>query len=217
MVVRMGKAAMDWARSQKRKSPSGMCQQFTRMAFNVGSGFPSASAAWNGSKKRHPTNNPMDVPPGVPVYFLGGSKGYGHAAVSLGNGLVRSTDWPSRYNVGTARISDIQRSWGQQFVGWTEDINGVTVWKKPEPKAPKTPNITTALRTKDPEKRRQALRAISRSGSNDRVKDAAEKYLKALGDRETINGRIKELRERRDGAKKRIKEARSVLNNNEVK
>jgi len=214
MTVRTGKAAMDWARSQTRKSPSGMCQQFTRMAFNVGSGFSTAADAWRGAKKRHPVNDPMKVPPGVPVYFLGGSQGYGHAAVSLGNGLVRSTDWPSRYQVGTARITDIQKSWGQQFVGWTEDINGVTVWRKPQPK---TPNITTALRTKDPEKRRTSLRAIAKTGHGAKVRRAAEKWLTALNSREEAERQIKKLREQRDAATGRIKEARAFLNKHEVK
>lgn len=214
MAVRTGKAAMDWARSQTRKIPSGMCQQFTRMAFNVGPGFPTASSAWSGSNKRHQTDDPSKVPPAVPVYFLGGSQGYGHAAVSLGNGLVRSTDWPRRYSVGTARISDIERSWGQRFVGWTEDINGVTVYKEPEEK---TPNITMALQTKDPEKRRSALRHIAKSGKGEAVRKAATKYLTALNVREEASAHIKRLKKQRESAKDRIKEAREVLRKHNVR
>lgn len=109
---------------------TGYCQMFTRMAFAVGSGYPSASAAWRGSRHKHsvPLSAVHNIPAGVPVYWTGGSKGYGHATVSLGGGLVRSTDWPGRGRVGTARIQDITRSWGLHFEGWTEDINGVRVY-----------------------------------------------------------------------------------------
>jgi hypothetical protein len=131
--VRSGADVVRWALSKTSWSPPGMCQQFTRMAFNVGAGFPTAAAAWAGADKRHPTRDPMTVPRAVPVYWTGGSRGFGHAAVSLGNGLVRSTDWPSTGRVGTARIMDIERAWGHRFVGWTEDINNVTVWQKPRP------------------------------------------------------------------------------------
>lgn len=114
-------------------SPSGMCQQFTRVCFGIGGGFGSARAAWQGAKKRHYVSRGSQIPAGVPVYWLGGSSGYGHAAVSLGNGLCRSTDWPRSRQVGTARIDDISRQWNQSLVGWAEDINGTPIPGIPRP------------------------------------------------------------------------------------
>jgi hypothetical protein len=195
-VTRMGKAAVQWALDHTSWTPSGMCQQFTRMSFGVGSGFPTAAAAWNGARKKHPTNDPMSVPPGVPVYYRGGSRGYGHACVSLGRGLVRSTDWPSRYRVGTARITDLERSWGQTFVGWTEDINGVTVYVDKRKKSkPETPNITAALKAKTVEGREKALRQVVRSGDRQAV-EVAREYLKTIEIAEKNAARQKTLRER---------------------
>lgn len=128
-MTRSAAAAVAWAKGY-HYFHTGYCQMFTRLAFAVGGGFATATKAWNGARYKHPTSlsNAGSIPAGVPVYWTGGSKGYGHAVVSLGGGLVRSTDWPSRGRVGTARIGDITRAWGLHFVGWTEDINGVRVY-----------------------------------------------------------------------------------------
>ena len=139
-MARTGADAIAWARNVSRYNPPGMCQQFTRLAFGAGGGAPSASKAWDWAKKKHPTKNANSIPAGVPVFWKGGSRGFGHVAVSLGNGLVRSTDWPRSGQVGTARITDISRAWNQRLMGWTEDINGVTVYK-PKPVKPKQPVI----------------------------------------------------------------------------
>jgi hypothetical protein len=126
--LRLGTSATAWARSITSWHPSGMCQQFSRTAFGVGAYYGSAALAWRMAKYKHPTSNTYGIPAGVPVFWTGGSRGYGHVAVSLGNGLCRSTDWTHRYQVSTARIADIHRSSGHQFAGWTEDINRVRVY-----------------------------------------------------------------------------------------
>lgn len=196
--VRSGADAIRWALSKTSWFPTGMCQQFTRMTFNVGSGAPSAAAAWHQANHRHPTNDASSVPKAVPVFWLGGSRGFGHAAVSLGNGLCRSTDWPSAGRVGTARIEDINRAWGQDFQGWSEDINGVTVWEKPPPPLPLIDASRTARATRREEATKNALtlkRAVTREVSMDVDMDhrvlgkgfrkayveVQKKYLKAIG------------------------------------
>lgn len=115
------------AKQYDHYSPSGMCQKFTRTCFGIGSYFGSAAAAWQGADKRHFESNPDKIPFGVPTYWLGGSRGFGHTAVSIGNGFGRGTDWPSSGRVGNFRISDIQRVWGHRLVGWAEDINNVDI------------------------------------------------------------------------------------------
>lgn len=110
-----------------------MCQQYVRSCFDVGAYYPSAAAAWHGAKKRHALKGDgSSAPRGVPVFWLGGSKGYGHIAMSLGNGMCRSTDWPSSGRVGDVKIDTITKTWHQDLVGWSEDLNTVTIWTKPD-------------------------------------------------------------------------------------
>lgn len=123
--IRTGSAAVAWARARRSWSPTGMCLVFSRSAFNVGSYYGSAAAAWRSAVHKH-YGTP---PPGVPVFWTGGSHGYGHVAVSLGGGLVRTTDWPRAHVVSTARISDIHRAWGHTYAGWTEDVNRVRIYQ----------------------------------------------------------------------------------------
>lgn len=191
--VRSGEAAVRWALSQSSWQPPGMCQQFTRMTFNVGSGFPSAHDAWYGADHRHPETNPLKIPRGVPTYWLGGSRGFGHAAVSLGSGLVRSTDWPYSGRVGTARITDIWSN--QRLVGWTEDINNVTVWEDPGPVLDASYIARCMCRRLAPPNGRVLKRAISAEvgegkmnlrskklggASREQYKLVQRKYLKSL-------------------------------------
>lgn len=80
-------------------------------------------------------------PRGVPVAFSGGSRGFGHRAISLGDGKIRSTDMTgSRYTpgiVGTTTIDDIESAMGVRYVGWSETISGkeipVPVSERPQP------------------------------------------------------------------------------------
>jgi hypothetical protein len=200
---RTGRAVLDWVRSISRWTPAGMCQQFTRMSFGVGSYYGTAADAWHGADKRHPTSNTRSIPPAVPVFWLGGRRGYGHAAVSLGNGLCRSTDWPSKYSVGTARIDDISRAWGQRFQGWTEDINEVTVYKEPVKPTLDASNIarSTKERSTAPQARRLKKAVAAEVGRgrmgmksrrlgrqfSERYKLVQRKYLRSVGQKP--NGR----------------------------
>lgn len=136
-MIRTGSAALSWARGVTSWRPSGMCLVFSRSAFGVDARYGSARLGWLNAKKKHRVSSGAEVPAGVPVWWLGGSRGFGHVAVSLGGGLCRSTDWPRKYMVNTARIDDISRRWGLKLVGWSEDINSVTVYK-PSPTAAKT-------------------------------------------------------------------------------
>ncbi|MCL2542747.1 MAG: hypothetical protein FWE71_09875 [Nocardioidaceae bacterium] len=133
----------------------GMCQDFTHSAFGVPSdGTPSAAAAWERAKYRHPETDPANIPRGVPVFWTGGSHGFGHAAVSRGGGSVWGTDLVRDGQVDVYPINDVHTKWGLTLAGWTEDIDGVRVWqpdaakpapeKKPAPAAPSAPKHATA-------------------------------------------------------------------------
>jgi TP901 family phage tail tape measure protein len=99
----------------------GMCLQEVRGWYGIGSKYGSASLAWQGATKKHRDANPKL---GAPVFWTGGSQGYGHIAMYMGKGLVRSTDRP------TGRISNQpMSSFGGklQYAGWTEDLNGKAI------------------------------------------------------------------------------------------
>lgn len=111
----------------------GLCLAWTRQCFLYdGKVVPAVHAtayiAWQATKRRHKGYNP---PYGVPVWF--GPSKYskaGHVAFSLGDGLCRTTN-SSTGRLHNMRIKDIEKGWGQEYLGWSEDINGVRVYKKP--------------------------------------------------------------------------------------
>jgi hypothetical protein len=130
----------------------GMCQMWTRTVFgapSVGDVDRDGDAdAVDGMKSepawaKHTGRTP---PRGVPVAFSGGSKGFGHRAVSLGNGKIRSTDMTGgRYTpgiVGTTTIGEIERAIGVRYTGWSETISGIKIPEPPKPPPPPAPDPT---------------------------------------------------------------------------
>lgn len=119
---------------QSKTNEPGTCQRWTRTIF----GAPSAgdrdrdldADAVDGWLSEPPEHRHMDrnPPRGVPVAFSGGSHGFGHRAVSLGDGKIRSTDMgPGGYKpgfVGTTTIAQIERSMGVKYLGWSKTITG---------------------------------------------------------------------------------------------
>lgn len=105
------------------------CQMRVRLAYRVPSdGTPTAAADWHNSKRKHATANPYAVPRGGVLAWTGGSTGAGHRAIATGDGRCWSTDIRRIGHFDLVPISEIHARWGLTFVGWTEDIDGVTVW-----------------------------------------------------------------------------------------
>jgi hypothetical protein len=154
-VTRTGDAAVRYALDHHSWA-SGMCQQFVRTCFDVGSGAPSAIAAWNASNHKHRVSHGAQVPRAVPIFWSGGS--FGHTAISLGNGLCRSTDWPGRGQIGTVAIDTLSARWGKTFLGWSETENGVRVWT-PSP-TPTAPDNTVALHNLKPGDRNHDVKQV---------------------------------------------------------
>lgn len=109
--------------------PVGMCARFAREQYAIpalgdadGDGDADAVDMWKACRIRNAAD--LNPPAGVPVFWGGGSEGHGHAAVSLGNGSVRSIDRPSSGRVASVPISEISRVWGLPYLGWTEDLYG---------------------------------------------------------------------------------------------
>lgn len=124
MALRSVSSALKLAQAYKTYA-SGMCLKFVRSLYNVPVVYPDAATAWRNTKYRH-TSTP---PKGVPVWWTGGSRGFGHVAISAGGGYVISTDYPSKGRVGKVKISTLTKAWGQTYRGWSEDINGYRVYK----------------------------------------------------------------------------------------
>jgi uncharacterized protein YgiM (DUF1202 family) len=133
-----GASAIAWARAEitsTSKSWRNLCLQFTRSAFRVKAKYPSAIVAWSNAKKRHATDNADSIPAGVPVFWSIGQ--YGHVAISLGGGRCISTDILRRGKPDIVDIDTVTKRWGARLLGWSEDINDVTVYVPPKP-VPKT-------------------------------------------------------------------------------
>jgi hypothetical protein len=106
----------------------GMCLAFVRTAYGVGPHFASATAAWQGAESRHRVDTGMLVPRGAPVFWTGGSQGFGHVAIGTGNGNCWSSDAGGSGRTAKVRIDELTDRWGLTLQGWTEDLNGVQVY-----------------------------------------------------------------------------------------
>ena len=125
------RASRDWR---------GWCLVFVRSCFGVTALYPSAASAWFNARYKHPTTSGASIPRGVPVFWTGGSGGFGHIALSRGDGTCWTTDFKRPGQVDVARIDDIGPGWGLTLVGWTEDVNGVRVYEQPTTPAVKDPD-----------------------------------------------------------------------------
>lgn len=118
-------AAVRRARAATRCVP-GMCLRTVRGWLGVGPRYSSARAAWAATPAQH--RHTHGTPPaGVPVFWSGRSGllgRFGHVALSLGDGTVRSTDYPRRGQVGTVAISKLSSAWGGTYLGYATRLNG---------------------------------------------------------------------------------------------
>lgn len=116
----------------------GMCQLVVRGWLDApsagdfdGDGMADAEDGWKMEPvtarrfDRHP-------PAGYPVYYKGGSEDNGHRALSAGNGMIRSTDAPTKGLVGTVPLDWPEKNWGLEYRGWSKTMDGVPI--PPDPK-----------------------------------------------------------------------------------
>jgi hypothetical protein len=118
------------AAEASRTNRVGFCQGWTRDLYGAPSagdvdhdGDADAVDGWLSEPHgaRHLDRNP---PRGVPVAWKGGSHGNGHRAVSLGGGLIRSTDAGGPGIVATVPLSFPEKQWGLVYLGWSDTIDG---------------------------------------------------------------------------------------------
>ena len=152
----------------------GMCLATVRGYYGVEPKYPSAERAWYAAEHKH-TVPSSKVPRGVPVFWTNGR--YGHVAISLGNGLCLSTDWKENGRIDVARIDDITRRWGQTFRGYTNDLNGVIVWRTPHKPVVSLRNLRFGKRNDDI---LQVKKALRRHGYGKKMK-VTGKFAKFFG------------------------------------
>lgn len=112
--------AIDWALNEMnsaQKDYSGLCDHFVGRAYGYAhSGFATAAAHWAAS----PGKRKDGVPPaGALVFWTGGRTGAGHVAISLGGGMIASTDILRSGKVDVVSIEYLNARWGNlQYQGW---------------------------------------------------------------------------------------------------
>ena len=163
MATKTPAQAIAFARRNKTFEP-GFCLRYVRTAYGVDPGFASAADAWRGAAFKHPVKSGMQVPRGAPVYWTGGSHGFGHIAIATGNGNCWSTDAGGSGVVAKVNIDELTTRFGLNFEGWAEDIHGVRVFDAG--KSPKKAGATVVkLKQVQPDPRedvRQVQRALKR-------------------------------------------------------
>ncbi|MDQ1103893.1 hypothetical protein [Nocardioides zeae] len=136
--------AIEWGRSwvdSTRRAPTkdgtwlAWCLVFVRSCFGIDAAYTSAIKAWAGAERRHVTSRAESIPAGVPVFWRTPGP-HGHVALSLGNGYVLSNDILRRGKIDVVHSDVITKRWGATLLGWTEDLNGRTVWSPPKPTPP---------------------------------------------------------------------------------
>ncbi|HEX3612692.1 MAG TPA: hypothetical protein VHU88_13480 [Sporichthyaceae bacterium] len=105
-----------------------MCLGFVRTRFGLPIRQHSAIGAWSVSSHKHRWD--AHPPAGVPVFWSGGSRGHGHVALSLGHGMIVSTDLPYNGHVTRTTLSAPRRHWGLHYLGWTEDLEGYRIYRR---------------------------------------------------------------------------------------
>lgn len=132
------------AEASRTTSAVGLCQKWTRTMIGApsagdvdGDGDADAVDGWKSepAKYRHPGDR--RPPRGVPVSWSGGRHGYGHRAVSLGGGMIRSTDAGGACRNATVPLSWVEAHWGLHYLGWSETMDGLLIPTGEKPKPPK--------------------------------------------------------------------------------
>lgn len=174
------KAAEAW-----KTNVPGTCQFVTRTWFDApsvgdfdGDNSSDAEDGWKAEpfSAKHFDRKP---PRGVPVAFLGGSRDNGHRAISMGNGMIRSTDFNGLTRrwapgmVGTGTLAEVERAMNCPYAGWSETMSGIQVPLPPAPEPPKPPQTKV-------NKARQLLKAAKKIALKKGEKRRAAVIQKAL-------------------------------------
>lgn len=134
MAFVYGPALVKKAKAQVgRRAYSSMCQAFCVITSGIdakgdfdGDGDADAVDGWKKAKARGKVveakdiRSLNDIPAGTLAYWTGGSRGYGHVAITIGGGKIVSTDAPAWGTIGIVGIDFIAAKWRNnlKFVGY---------------------------------------------------------------------------------------------------
>lgn len=132
VIYAQGKVLLDWFL---------WCLAVAQKTFNVAPFAESAQIAWSWNNTKHQDRN---LPDGcfVPIWWTGGYKNYGHAAIAKRTGN-RIQIWSSPYTRKpffdyfegelNATIDTVSRIYSVSYAGWTETMNTTRVveWVNP--------------------------------------------------------------------------------------
>lgn len=139
--MRTGEDAIAWGRNQitnPSQDWTRMCLKFVRSCYGIPAKYADAGKAWDNAKMRHRNADPFAAPRGAPVFFETPGTA-DHIVLGLGKGLCLTNDWSAPGKISVARIADIATHWRAPLLGWSEDLNGVVVFKPPAPPAKPLP------------------------------------------------------------------------------
>lgn len=116
------RTAQEAAKAFRERSTNrvGMCLWHVQDSYQSPHLYPSAIEQWRQAHQKHPGDRTPPV--GAPVYFAGGR--FGHIAIYVGDGRVRSTDSGGAGRMATTSIDWFRTHWGYSYLGWTGDIGG---------------------------------------------------------------------------------------------
>jgi hypothetical protein len=135
----------------KTTGRSGWCLVFARKMFNIPAKYPTAWKGWLNAKRRYAvTPHPKNV--SVPIWFsfVRGRTNFGHVVIYVPKkGYYSSPYKRFSFRAVLPSIKEVERIYSAKYVGWSEDINGVSVVKKvsapkPAPKPKRKSNTTIA-------------------------------------------------------------------------
>lgn len=157
----------------------GTCQNWTWNIFGahaVGDVDSDKDAdavdGWESEPKSAQHPGDRNPPRGVPVAWSGGSHGFGHRAVSLGRGKIRSTDAGGSGVVATVDLDWPEKNWGLHYLGWSETISGETI--------PLPGPMTRGQRIDNMLRIGRLARKQSQSGHRDKIISAALRKLRQI-------------------------------------
>jgi hypothetical protein len=125
MVAQSPNAAIANADAYTRCEPA-MCLKYVRTWLEIPSREADAQGAWDAAQHKHPGDR--KPPEGAPAFWKSGPGGSGHGHITLvRNNGMRTTDKSSSGYVSNDDGSWPHDEWGQDYLGWTEDLNGVHI------------------------------------------------------------------------------------------
>ena len=119
--MRTPRQAVEYATRYLNTGYNGMCLAHVQDAYGAYAVEPSAIAAWNNSRYKHPTSDLASAPYGAPIYWYQSGNPYGHIAIHLNGDRMYTTDSGVGYPHEDS-ISKWQNLYGYVPLGWTEDV-----------------------------------------------------------------------------------------------